>query len=62
MWHDGGMAVNEDKPALPKLTERALAEQEARRAREAAALRANLKRRRAQTQARKPADEADKAK
>jgi len=47
--------------ASPKLTDRALAEQEARRAREAAALRANLKRRRAQAQSRKPPDDPEEA-
>ncbi len=41
-----------DKRRPPHLTERALAEQEARRAREAEALRANLRRRKAQSQAR----------
>jgi hypothetical protein len=43
----------------PRLTEAALKEKQAREAREAAALRANLRRRRAQAQARHAEDEAE---
>ncbi len=47
--------MNEAKPAKPTLTPRAQAELEARRAREAAALRDNLRRRKQQPSPDKPA-------
>jgi hypothetical protein len=50
------------KPASPKPTDRARAELAARLAREAAALRANLKRRRVQAQNRTAPDDGGKAK
>ncbi len=44
--------MSEQPPSAPSLTPRAQAEAEARRAREAAALRENLRRRKAQSRAR----------
>lgn len=47
-----------DTPSRPALTPRAAAEQAARREREAAALRENLRRRKEQSRARDPAPES----
>ncbi len=55
----------ENKPQIPHLTERAQAQADERRAREAAALRENLRRRKSQARARTdepaPASQADDA-